>query len=84
VHIVKPFLLRIDIPLYGFHQIRRDAAPRRVAYSGFGNIQAPNFFVSFTMQIEVPQIDPTLWKRFSLEARHWGTEVSELLSEALR
>ena len=36
------------------------------------------------MQIEVPQIDPTLWKRFSLEARHRGTDVSELLDEALR
>ncbi len=36
------------------------------------------------MRIEVPQIDPTLWLCFSLEAKHRGTEVSELLSDALR
>lgn len=36
------------------------------------------------MRIEVPQIDPTLWLRFTLEAKHRGTDVSALLSDALR
>ena len=36
------------------------------------------------MQIELRQIDPSLWLRFTLEAKHRGTEVSELVSEALQ
>ena len=35
------------------------------------------------MQIEVPQIDPTLWKRVNIEAKHRGTSATELLQEAL-
>ena len=36
------------------------------------------------MQIEVPQIDPTLWKRLCIEAKHRGTDPSTLLSQALQ
>jgi len=36
------------------------------------------------MRIEIPQMDPTLWLRFSLEAKHRGTDVSTLLSDVLR
>ena len=35
------------------------------------------------MQIEVPQIDPTLWRRLNIEAKHRGKSTTELLQEAL-
>ncbi len=36
------------------------------------------------MRIEVPQIDPTLWLRLNIEAKHRGTNPSMLLSQALQ
>lgn len=36
------------------------------------------------MGIEIPQIDPTLWLRLNIEAKHRGLDISELLQEALR
>jgi hypothetical protein len=36
------------------------------------------------MQIDIPQIDPLLWLRFTLEAKHRGIHVSELLNDAMR
>lgn len=35
------------------------------------------------MKREVPQIDPALWLRLNIEAKHRGLAVSELLLEAL-
>jgi hypothetical protein len=35
------------------------------------------------MQIEVPQIDPTLWRRLNIEAKHRGITVSDLLQNAI-
>ncbi len=35
------------------------------------------------MKLEVPQLDPALWLRLNIEARHRGLAVSELLLEAL-
>lgn len=32
----------------------------------------------------MPQIDPTLWLRLNIEAKHRGLDISELLQEALR
>ncbi|MEO0583828.1 MAG: hypothetical protein AAFV78_14680 [Bacteroidota bacterium] len=36
------------------------------------------------MRIEVPQIDPTLWLRLNIEAKHRGIHPSILLSQALQ
>ena len=35
------------------------------------------------MKLDIPQIDPSLWLRLKLEAKHRGLEVSDLLVEAL-
>lgn len=36
------------------------------------------------MKQNLLQIDPSLWLRLTIEAKHRGTHVSELLSEALK
>lgn len=36
------------------------------------------------MRLEIPQIDPSLWLRLNIEARHRGLDVSDLLVEALQ
>ncbi len=41
------------------------------------------FIVTLIMRIDIPEIDPTLWLRLHIEARHRGTNVSTLLTEAI-
>ena len=36
------------------------------------------------MKLDIPQIDPSLWLRLKIEAKHRGLEVSDLLVEALK
>jgi len=36
------------------------------------------------MKIEIPQIDPSLWLRLTIEAKHRGQDTSVLVQEALR
>ncbi|MEL7533072.1 MAG: hypothetical protein AAFN10_17275 [Bacteroidota bacterium] len=36
------------------------------------------------MKIEIPQIDPTLWRRLEIEALHRGVKVSDLVLTALQ
>ena len=36
------------------------------------------------MRLNIPQIDPTLWQRLTIEARHRGLAISDLVAQALR